>query len=123
MSFSTFLNGRTSSQLRGLEWLALSDVGTVLSRTFTDDTGGGATATWGTTAGSVPCVTEPLASRSGLMAGRIDERSTHLVTMPAGTIVETDDRLVISGRGTFEVTARRRQTAEWVCEFEVVEVS
>lgn len=123
MPFSTFLNGRDPDRLRGLEWLALSDLGTVLSRTFSDDGGGGGTQTWGTTAGSVPCMTEPLASTSGLLAGRIDERSTHLVTFPAGTVVETDDRLVIAGRGTFEVTAVRRQTAEWVREFEVVEVS
>lgn len=124
MPISTFLNGRAPSQLRGLQFLALSDSGSVLTRTYTSDTGGGATQVW--TAGTaVPCHIESIQNRTerSLTAGRIDERSTHIVLTPAGTQVETDDRFSISGRGTFEVTAVRQQTAEWVREFEVVQVS
>lgn len=123
MSYSTFLNGRNPSQLRGLQWLAMSDTGMVLRGTVTDDTGGGGTQTWGTASSGVACKTEPLTARSGLLAGRIDERSTHLVSMPAGTDVTASDRVAIANRGTFEVTAVRHQTAEWVREFEVIEVS
>jgi hypothetical protein len=45
------------------------------------------------------------------------------VTVPAGTNVDTDDRFVMASRGTFEVTAVRQATAEWVREFEVIQVS
>lgn len=124
MAYSTFLNGRVPSRLRGLQWLALSDTGNILTRTLTSDSGGGATQTW--VAGTaVSCKAEPIPNRTErtLTAGRIDERSTHVITVPAGTPVETDDRFAISGRGTFEVTAVRQQTAEWSREFEVVQVT
>jgi hypothetical protein len=125
MPLSTFLNGRAPDSLRGLQWLALSDVGTHLTRTSTSDSGGGVTETWGTAGTAIPCKAEPIISHAarGLLAGRIDERSTHTVTVPAGTPVDTDDRFAITGRGTFEVTALRQQTAEWVREFEVIQVT
>jgi hypothetical protein len=124
MPYGTFLNGRTPSQLRGLQWLAMSDTGAVYTRTYTTDAGGGASQVW--VAGSaVPCKIESVVARgqSSLEGGRIDERSEHVVTVPAGTNVDTDDRFVMASRGTFEVTAVRQASAEWVREFEVIQVS
>ncbi len=120
MPLSTFLNGRAPT--RGLPWLALSDTGNVLIRTSVDDSGGGATQSW--TAGSaLPCRIDPLGTRGrGLVGGRIDERSTHVVTVPAGTPVASEDRFAITGRGTFEVLATHDRTAEWTRPFEVMEV-
>jgi head-tail adaptor len=122
MPISTFLDGQNPGQLRGLQWLRLSDIGNFLTRTYVTDLGGGATQTWAV-AGTVACSIESMAYRSGLVAARIDERSTHLVNVPAGTPVDNDDRFAISGKGTFEVTALHQQTAEWITEFEVVEVT
>lgn len=122
MPLSTFLNGRAPTRLRGLMMLSLSDVGTWLTRTYTDDTGGGATATWGTAGTAIPCRIDPLGGNGRSMtAGRVDERSTHLITVPPGTDVSTSDRFAVSGRGTFEVTAARERTAEWARLFEVIE--
>jgi hypothetical protein len=122
MPISTFLNDRSPTQLRGLQWLRLSDIGHILTRTYVDDEGGGAIQFWAT-GPAISCSIESMAYRSGLVAARIDERSTHLVNVPAGTPVDSDDRFAITGRGTFEVTALHQQTAEWITEFEVVEVS
>lgn len=123
MSLSTFLNGREPSRLRGLLWLSLSDTGDLLSLTSTSDSGGGASQTWGTAGTAIPCRVDPLSSTTGVIAGRIDERSTHVVTVPLGTVVGGSDRFAVSGRGTFEVTATRVQTAELATTFEVIEIS
>lgn len=55
-----------------------------------------------------------------MTGGAIDERSTHRVTFPPGTNVVAANRVVIVGRGTFEVTAVRHHTAD---PFQVVEVT
>jgi hypothetical protein len=124
MPYASFLNGRAPVQLRGLQFLALSDSGAVSTRTYTSDVGGGASQIWAAGA-AVPCRVESIAERaqSSLEGGRVDERSNHIVTTPAGTDVQADDRFVIEGRGTFEVTALRQASAEWVCEFEVIQIT
>jgi hypothetical protein len=122
MSLSTFLNGRAPSTLRGLQFLALSDAGVILTRTATSDSGGGASLAWGT-AGTVACRIDPLTTDSRVTGGVIDERSTHVVTAPMGSTVSASDRLVISGRGTFEVTAAGQTTSEFAHIFEVIEIS
>src|SRR5262245_28057826 len=120
MSQSTFLNDVAPTRLRGLQLLALSDAGNVQTRTSTSDSGGGATVSW-TTGASVTCRIDPIGDRGEprTTGGRIDERSTHLVTVPTGTTVPTNARFVITGRGTFEVTAERVRTADWTKVFEV----
>ena len=124
MPLGTFLNGGTATQLRGLQWLALSDTGKVGTLTATSDSGGGASTTW-VFGADVPCRIDPIGDRtdSGVIAGRIDERSTHEITVPAGTTVLPANRFSITGRGTFEVTAAPQRTAEWTRVFEAVEVS
>lgn len=88
------------------------------------DSGGGVTQVWGTAGANVPCRVDPLGGLGGvILAGRIDERSTHLVTVPPGSTISSNDRFAIQGRGTFEVTATREQTAEMSMEFEVIQVS
>lgn len=121
MSVSTFLNGRSETRLRGLLWLSLSDTGTVLTLTSTSDTGGGATQSW-TSGTAVPCRIDPITDRglTRITGGRIDERSTHVVTVPADVSVSTVSRFAITGRGTFEVTATHEQTAASARAFEVI---
>lgn len=120
MGIATFLNGTTATQLRGALFLALSETGVRHALTATTDSGGGATQTWAAT-GTIECRVDPLSSGTGpVTGGQIDERSTHLVTVPGGFVVGTGDRFAISGRGTFEVTATRQRTASPVELFEVL---
>jgi hypothetical protein len=117
MPLMTFLNNRPPT--RGLVWLALSDQASLLTLTSVDDQGGGVTRTW-TAGGNVPCRIDPLTNRGGVTGGMIDERSTHIVTTSADTSVDVSDRLAISGRGTFEVTAVRERTGQLTQVFEVL---
>lgn len=124
MPVATFLNGRPNTRLRGLAFLSLSEAGNVLTRTNTTDIGGGATVVWA--AGpAIPCRIDPVTDRgqARLAGGRLDERSTHVVTVPAGTPVSTDNRFVITGRGTFEITATEERTAEMLRTFEALRIS
>jgi hypothetical protein len=126
MPLSTFLNGGTAIQLRGLAWLALSDFGEVGRGTFISDGGGGGTQTWAYSSGTVPCSVDPFGTGGQdevLVADRLDDRSTHIITTPAGTNVTRADRFRVLGRGTYEVTAVRTATAEWDKTFEAVQVS
>lgn len=118
MGISTFLNGRPPT--RGLSWLALSDTGFVLSSTVVSDSGGGGSATWNTS-GTLTCRVDPVsAANSRITGGAIDERSTHIVTAPSDTAVDVANRLAITGRGTFEVTAVRERTGQLTQVFEVL---
>lgn len=125
MPLATFLNGRAPTRLRGLQFLAFSDVANIQARSSTSDAGGGATTTW-TTTGTVNCRIDPLTDRgstSRLIGGRIDERSTHVVTVPAGVAMNAANRVLVAGRGTFEVTATHERTAEWASSFEVLKIT
>ena len=123
MPFSTSLDGVPATQLRGLMWLELCDVGQVLRGSAVSDSGGGVTETWGT-AGTLACRIDPIGTgRVGReTGGAIDERSTHVVTVPSGgsLAVSTGDLFDIGGRGTYEVTATRDRTRSWSTQFEVI---
>lgn len=123
MPISTFLNGRNPTQLRGVMWLALSDVATVQAGTVVSDGGGGGTTSWAAT-GTVACRIDPLGDvRTRLVGGRIDESSTHIVTVPTGASVSAGSRVVIAGRGTFEITQVRERTDALADRFEVIELT
>lgn len=123
MPLSTFLNGTTPSQLRGLNWLSMSDLGTVGSGTVISDGGGGGTTTWAE-GGTVACRIDPLSGGGGrVTGGQIDERSTHQVTVPPGVVVSASDRFTIVNGGTFEVTATHQRTAAETQVFEVIQIS
>lgn len=122
MGIATFLNDRPPTRLRGLLWLALTDVGQVATRTSTSDAGGGATETW-VSGPDIPCRVDPLTSSETEVADRLSDRSTHLITTPPDTVVTSNDRFVITGRGTFEVTVVRVRTGQGAQLFEAVQVS
>ena len=122
MPFSTFLDGRNPTQLRGLAWLSLSDTGVIQSNAGTSDAGGGITSAW-SNVGTTECRLDPLTSRSRITGGQIDERSTHVVTVPPDAVIGAADRVVIAGQGTFEITAADSRTRPWLNTFEVIEIS
>jgi hypothetical protein len=121
MPLATFLNDGPVTQLRGLAWLALSDTGQVGTVVAVDDGGGGVTTDW-VYGDPVPCRIDPLSAGSGVTGGQIDERSDHMVTVPPDVLVSANDRFLIVGRGTFEVTATRERTAQQTQVFEVLKI-
>lgn len=122
MPIGTFLNGSPVTQLRGLAWLALSDEGQVGEGAVTDDGGGGGATVW-TYGATVACRIDALAGDERMAASKLSDRSTHLITVPPETAMTAASRFVITGRGTFEVTAVRDSTDELMRFFEAVEVS
>jgi len=120
--YTTFLDGQNPSQFRGLAWLSLTGTGHVVRGSFVSDSGGGGSATF-TPQGTVSCRIDPLAvgGAERYAGGQIDDRTTHLLRIPPDTDVTTADRFIIDGRGTFEVTALRSRTNEWLRTVEVVE--
>lgn len=123
MPLPTFLDGNTPTQLRGLAFLALSDTGYVIGGSVTDDGGGGGTSTWGTLGSSVPCRVDPMGGGEGVVANQLDDRSTHLITVPPNASVDHTDRFQVIDVGTFEITAVQTRTRETVRTLEAVELS
>lgn len=120
MPISTSLHDNVPTTLRGLRFLALSETGYVLRGTVTDNQGGGASSSYGTV-GTVDCRVDPVGGRETVIANRIDERTTHLITVPPQTNVAAEDRFQISGIGDFEITAVQVRTDEQVRLLEAVE--
>jgi hypothetical protein len=123
MPISTFLNGRAVTRSRGLQWLSFSDVITIQTPTATSDSGGGGTIAWqtaGTTTGRIYPVT--IRGKGGIVGGALNERSTHFLSMPPATSINTADRVLIAGRGTFEVTMALETTDALSTRVEVIQV-
>ena len=58
----------------------------------------------------------------GEVARQIEDRSTHLIQLPAQTSIANEDRFVIDDVGTFEITAVYTTTREWVRKLEAVKL-
>jgi len=97
--------------------------GKVSKFTSASDGAGGTIESW-VTGAAIPCRLAPLGSSpAGRTADRLDERTTHVVTLPAETDVTTDDRVEVEGH-TYTVTARRHrdEATTFVVRVEVMEV-
>lgn len=105
MPVTTFLDGRTYTQLKGAAFLLLREIGHTVDGTVVSDMGGGGTTIW--TAGTVdiPCRIDLVGGEENLQEERISNRSSYLIIMPADIDVNPDDRFAIDGRGTFIITA------------------
>lgn len=118
---TTFLNDRPYVRLRGAAFLRMSETGQVVKGSVVSDAGGGGTTVW--TAGTVdiPCRIDALGGGEAELGGAISDLSSHQIMLPPHTEITLEDRFAINGRGTFDVTAIRAQTAEWVTSVEVVQ--
>jgi head-tail adaptor len=119
MSLSTSLDGVQATALRGLTMLSLSDSGHTITLTSTSDSGGGATST-SASGSTIPCRVDPIGGGEASIAERIDDRSTHRIMIPASTTINTAERFVVTGWGTFEITAVRERTRTQVRILEAV---
>lgn len=108
----------------------LEDEAVIERKATASDGAGGQTATWSTHA-TVPCLLAALqggepasfAQRgtTGTSGDRIDDRTTHILTVPAETDIEEPDRVVVS-ESTYEVTlVRKRGSNELVRRVELKE--
>lgn len=122
MPITTFLNGRTDYiQLRGMAFMALSEVGYVVAGSVTSDAGGGGTTTWVAGTVGIPCRVDALGGGESVTAGQISENSTHQITLPAATPIDEVNRFAITGRGTFDITAVPERTGEFLRVLEAVQ--
>ena len=123
MPLTTFLYERPPIRGRGLMLTALNDVAVIQSRTSTGDTGGDAGVAWNAK-GTAVCRVYPVTMRGkgGLVGERLNERSTHFCALPLGTDVTPSDRIVIAGRGTFEVTLALDTTSPFTTRVEVIQI-
>lgn len=123
MPITTFLDPEhyPSRNLRGLQLLALRGTLTVQTRTVVSDTGGGGTSVW-SNSGTFPCRIDSMGGSPRVIASRLSEASTDVVTMPTSGTVGTDNRVVVANRGTFEVTAVQWRDGQLVKRFEVAPI-
>lgn len=121
MSIFTSYGEADFVQLRGLAWMALDETGHARSTAGSSDAGGGFTAGSATLGTAIPCRLDPLTGRETLVAGRIDDRSTHMLSTPPGTDLDLSQQFVVDSWGTFEVTAQRKRTQEGLRIYELVE--
>jgi hypothetical protein len=119
-----FSQGLADSQIAGL----LTGTGYVLTRVQVADEGGGRKVTY-TKGDAFECALAPL--KGGEYTGarampkpagdRLDARTTHVISIPAGTEVDERDQIEVEGHGVFEVTALRRRSTEIAREVEARE--
>ena len=77
----------------------------IQTQTFASDTGGGGSLTW-TASGTVDCRIAPVTGNEQIVGERVTPEADWVVTLPAETSVTTESR-IITGGGTFNVTALR----------------
>lgn len=101
----SLLSEHDVTDMRSALNLSLPGTAVIKTSTFVDNQGGGGTTTFAA-AGTVSCRLAPLTGTERETADRISEESDWMVTLPALTTIDVDDRIVSSG-GTFAVTAVR----------------
>jgi head-tail adaptor len=111
------------TRLRTVANTALPDSCTISRATIASDNAGGQTQSWATVA-TVACRLAPRLARplESETSDRMQNATDWIITVPRGTDVRTDDRIVVGSR-TFEVTknlVRSYQTAQQVLASEVV---
>ncbi len=145
VSITTFLDYAPN---RGVLWLSLTDQARVLHHGTLTDGGGGRTDhyqllgtagtyvpggtvlyseaqlsaySW-TKTRNIPCRIDALGGEEGETAERVSDRSTHIVTMAAGTVVfSINDDIQIENRGRYEVTAIPEHTGQMAQQLEVTD--
>jgi head-tail adaptor len=108
------------ARLRADSETLMPDAATRHAQAVVSDGGGGFTETF-TAAGTFSCHVAPIGGGERVVGGRISDRTTHVLSVPAGTTISAADRVVVDGK-TFEVTAVRTRSWEIVRRVEVREL-
>lgn len=82
---------------------------TIRVHSSTIDDGGGIVETY-TAGASVACRLAPVDGGEGSRGGRVSDRTTHMLTLPAETVVEETAQVDCAGQ-RYEVTAVRKRPA------------
>lgn len=98
------------TRMRAIQESALPGTATIRRLTRVSDGGGGYTEQW-TDIATVACRLAPVGGGEGVTGGRVDDRTTHIITLPALTDVTEADRLLTGGQ-TFEATLVRTR-GQW----------
>lgn len=104
------LSAADLASMRATAEQALPGTAVVYGGTLVSDGGGGWDETF-TAAGTVACRVAPASGAEREEGDRVTAESTHIITLPAGTSVETDDRIDVAGV-TYNVTNVRDRSWE-----------
>lgn len=105
------LSAAELAAMRSTADAALADTCTIQRKTSVSDGGGGTTDTWPDHATGIACRIAPAGGgETGTAGDRVNDETTHIVTLPALTDITEADRLTIDGQ-TYEATAVRKRGA------------
>lgn len=100
------------ARMRTIAQDALPGTAVIQNGTLTSDSGGGYTEAFTPrTGGTVACRLAPVSGNEREEGDRINADADYIITLPATTTVETDDRIVI-GAITYNVVAVRDRSWE-----------
>lgn len=99
--------------------LGLTEDATILKNEATDDGGGSKVDNWIVQESEIPGRVDPLSTvkSSGIVAGQVNEESTHVISLDPKATVSTKSRIEIDGK-TWAVTAQRERTDELIIRVE-----
>lgn len=103
--------------MRAVAERALPGTAIIQTNTFTSDGGGGGSVGWAAS-GTVDCRIAPLSGDERTIGGRVTAEADSIVTLPFGTDIAEDARLVIDGT-TYNVQAIRERSYEVTTRVEV----
>ena len=101
----SLLSANDLTTMRGVLNESLPGTAVVQSGTFTSDAGGGGTQAW-TASGTFDCRLAPRSGDEREIGDRTSSDADWVITLPALTSIEVDDRILTHG-GTFSVVALR----------------
>lgn len=99
---------------------ALPGTALIQRGTIVSNLGGGGSAGW-QTVGTVPCRIGPQTGREMTEGARITSSTEGIVTLPAATVLDVNERLLIDGEA-WQVTFIRPRTQEVTRRVEVMRV-
>jgi SPP1 family predicted phage head-tail adaptor len=114
------LSNADLASMRATAEQALPGTAVIQGGTLTSDSGGGWTEAF-TASGTVSCRVAPITGTEREDGARISATSEYVITLPAETTVETNDRIVVAGI-TYNVTAVRDRSWEVTRRVEVRKV-
>jgi hypothetical protein len=115
------ISGRELARIRADSETLTPETGRVLLKVSTPSEGGGQRDSW-VPGADLPCAIVERNAMSGSAGDQLDERTTHVVTLPARSAVSVLSRVQVDGYGTFEVTGVHTRSYEIVRRVECMQL-